>query len=104
MLQQGAPLLPVQVLDSLSMLAATSLQHQKRADQGLLLSSDAVEIGTVSALDMPIDTPPLSQPIIASASAWRPWVAPSVRHHHLHALSSAPLRRHGGTSPTDAAN
>lgn len=78
MLQQGAPLLPVQVLDSLSMLAATSLQHQKRADQGLLLSSDAVEIGTVSALDMPIDTPPLSQPIIASASAWRPWVAPSL--------------------------
>lgn len=73
MLQQGAPLLPVQLVDSLSMLAATSLQ-QRVADslQGKFLE----ESGTLS--DAPTGAPPLSKPLIATASAWRPWVAPSL--------------------------
>jgi hypothetical protein len=82
MLQQSAPLLPAQVVDSLSMLAATSLQ-QRGADQGL--HPNVVEkpsCGTRSALDTPTGAPPLSKPVIATASAWRPWVAPSVRNDH----------------------
>jgi hypothetical protein len=107
MLQQGAPLLPAQVVDSLSMLAATSLQ-QRGADQGLHPNVVA-KIGTTSALDKPTGAPPLSTPIIATGSAWRPWVAPSVRNDNPSRASPGTssrgaARRHDGTTPSDDAN
>lgn len=78
----SAPLLPMEVFDSLSLLAATSLQTGLR-------QPDA-EIGTMT---VPNIIRPLSSTAMPISSAWRPWVAPpQVRRRPLALVNASPMR------------